>query len=316
VKRFNTLLVTLFVSFSVFAAEVSIEACVSTVFTEKSTNTDVAGFASTCYTLEGAATLDENINFKSASDAENRDFMVGLCNLSGSTQQYTARHELKYTINKTADMSERVDAKVKYGPIEGTATEGEGTLTAVYDFEEENGLCADYVFELSSSYKVFAGISPDRLTSQQDLNGVFYDPANSGHGFDFNLHEFGLTVYYYGHTKDGERLWLISEVHTDEIRLRDQITLNMYEIAEGTFGAPGDVTAWGTLNITWEDCNSGYVTLDGVDGQMNMSIVRIVGLPESACQGGLSTVAGFGPELRSEWGQVKVSPAPAKPSGA
>lgn len=286
-KQFNTLLVTLFASFSVFAAEVSIEACVSTVFTEKSTNTDVAGFASTCYTLGGAAVLDANINFKSASDAENRDFMVGLCNLSGSTQQYTASHELKYTINKTADMFERVDVKVKYGPIEGTATEGEGTLTAAYDFEEDNGLCADYVFELSSSYKVFAGISPGRLTSQQDVNGLFYDPAKPGHGFDFNLHELGLTVYYYGHTSSGERLWLISELHTDEIRFWDPIKLDMYEITEGTFGTPGSETVWGTVTISLEDCNSGYVTFNGTDGQMNMNIVRLVGLPESACQSGL-----------------------------
>jgi len=269
---------------NVQAAEVAVEACVSTVFTEVATGNDVGGFASTCYPLEGQAVPIDNVSYKSTSDTERRDFLVGLCNTSGATAQYTIRHELRYTITKNAGENERINVSLNYDPIPETVIEGNGTLTSTGDFEVENGICSDYRFHLSASYEVFSGLNSYRLSNNHDVNGLFYDPDNPGHGFDFNAHEQGLTVYYYGHTANGERLWLISELVRGAIGSYQEITLEMYELADGTFGQPqGEAAYWGTVVLTLYDCDYAYAVLDGKDGQMDMNLERIVGLSDSAC---------------------------------
>jgi hypothetical protein len=272
------------VSLNVQAASVSVEACVSTIFTEVATGNDVAGFSSTCYPLEGEAMRDENLTYKSAADSERRDFLVGLCNTSGATIQYTARHELRYTITESTVENERVNVSVYYDPIPETATEGNGTVTSTRDFEVPDGICADYVFNLSASYQVSSSLYSNRLSNNHDINGLFFDPNNPGHGFDFNAHEQGLTVYYYGHTASGERLWLISDLVRGPIRTFEEVTIDIYEVPDGTFGQPqGGAVLWGTLVLTLWDCDNAYAVLDGKDGRLVMNLERLVGLGDSAC---------------------------------
>lgn len=117
------------------------------------------------------------------------------------------------------------------------------------------------------------------------LNGLFYDPANSGHGFDFNMHDAGFIVYYYGHTINGERLWLISEVFLEKIELGAPFKLKMFEIPDGLFGAPVFDTSslWGEITITMVDCDSGSANFDGQDGVLEMSFVRLSGLAGINC---------------------------------
>lgn len=116
-------------------------------------------------------------------------------------------------------------------------------------------------------------------------NALFYDPANSGHGFDFNVIPGGLVVYYYGHTASGERLWLISDVHTEDLQYGVPFELDMYEIVEGVFGQPGSpASIWGTITFTLDDCNSGHASFSGIEGNLEMDLVRLVGLPGSRCQ--------------------------------
>ena len=282
----RVLLVLPWACWSAHAAEVSIETCVSTFFTEKSTQTDVGGFSSTCYTMDGSVFREENKFFSSSSDREIRDFALGVCNTSGATQQYVTTHELKYTINKTADADERVDVRVHYDPISEVVTEGSGTVTSQSEFELENNVCVDFIpFLLSTSFQAYSGLDSSLLVDQQDLNGIFWEPDVPGHGFDFKLHELGFTVFYYGHTADGQRLWLISEPYSEPVRFYENLSMQMYEVAQGTFGAPapGAETVWGTMTLTLVDCDHGNVVLDGVDGRISINLERLVGLPISSC---------------------------------
>ena len=95
-KRSFFFVAVLFCGSPADAAEVAIEACVSTPFTEAESGDAVAGFASTCYPLEGRAEIDENIGSKSARDQERREFFVGVCNDRSATQRFIVSHELKY----------------------------------------------------------------------------------------------------------------------------------------------------------------------------------------------------------------------------
>lgn len=73
------------------------------------------------------------------------------------------------------------------------------------------------------------GGSGSSIKNQLAVNGLFFDPAKPGHGFDVNQTEFGLMIYYYGHTNNGERLWLISDLFTELVDYNSAIVLPMYE---------------------------------------------------------------------------------------
>ena len=122
------------------------------------------------------------------------------------------------------------------------------------------------------------------LRNQLAVNGLFFDPNNPGHGFDFNMTEYGLIIYYYGHTNDGERLWLISSLFTDPVEYNSPVTLTMNEVSFGTFNNPVQIeTSWGSLTLTMTDCDNGVAVLDGIDGQFEMSFTRGAGLKDISC---------------------------------
>jgi len=121
--------------------------------------------------------------------------------------------------------------------------------------------------------------------NQMAFNGLFYDPEIPGHGFDFNMHATGLTIYYYGHTVDGERLWLVSSTHPDSVEFDEPFVVSLYEVTDGTYGNPMlPETLWGTLTITMINCDAGVAVLDGLDGTINMEFVRLVGLAGIDCR--------------------------------
>lgn len=123
-----------------------------------------------------------------------------------------------------------------------------------------------------------------KLTNDAGANGLFFDPAASGHGFDFNVVDAGMVIYYYGHTVAGERLWLISELFTENLEFNQPFELEFYELPEGTFGKPVEnYSSWGRIRFTLESCTTGLAEFDGVDGQMDMYLERLVGLPGLGC---------------------------------
>ena len=123
------------------------------------------------------------------------------------------------------------------------------------------------------------------LSRDVGVNGQFYDSNNPGHGFDFNVHELGFTVYYYGHTNNGERLWLVSETIPEDLAFDVPYELEMFEVINGVFGLPvHNETSWGTITITLADCNSGHASFDGLDGDLEMDFTRLTSLPGIDCQ--------------------------------
>jgi len=123
------------------------------------------------------------------------------------------------------------------------------------------------------------------LSRDVGMNGSFYDIDNPGHGFDFNVHDYGFTAYYYGHTSTGERLWLVSDVYGEDLKYGVPIQLEMYEVVQGVFGLPvPPETFWGTITLTLTGCDSGHASLSGLDGNLEMDLVRLTGVPGISCQ--------------------------------
>ena len=125
----------------------------------------------------------------------------------------------------------------------------------------------------------------DKLSNDVGVNGLFFDPNNSGHGFDIIRHETGLVVYYYGHSASGERLWLIYDNYQGNLEYNEKFSIDMYEISEGTFGHPVlPSSKWGSINMEFYDCDSGQATLNGDDGILEIDFVRLVGIPDIGCE--------------------------------
>lgn len=123
------------------------------------------------------------------------------------------------------------------------------------------------------------------LSRDIGVNGTFYDASNPGHGFDFNVHQFGFTAFYYGHTATDERLWLISDVFTEDLQFGVPLQLEMFEVSDGVFGHPvTPETPWGSITITLADCDSGHASFIGLDGNLEMDLLRLSGVPGIDCQ--------------------------------
>lgn len=122
------------------------------------------------------------------------------------------------------------------------------------------------------------------LVNDPGVNGLFYDPNNPGHGFNFVAHDLGLTVYYYGHTATGERLWLVSEMHEEDLEFNVPFELEMAEVVAGGFGLPQlPPTSWGTITFNLADCDTGHASFSGVDGAMEMDLIRLTAIPGISC---------------------------------
>lgn len=127
-------------------------------------------------------------------------------------------------------------------------------------------------------------IEYERPPAQYAASALYYDPTNSGHGFDFNVLENGIVVYYYGHTATGERLWLISELYREDLQYGVPFELDMFEITAGVFGAPDSgAVLWGTVTFTLDDCGAGRAVFTGIDGDLDMPLTRLAGLPRGGC---------------------------------
>ncbi len=117
------------------------------------------------------------------------------------------------------------------------------------------------------------------------LTGSWFDPATSGQGFVLHPMTDGqMIVSFYGYKNSSERLWLIGN-YQGPITKGEPLVINMIFASGGRFGGftPQDITetGWGTLTINFTDCNNAVATLDGIDGQQTMNMVKLVGLQGS-----------------------------------
>jgi hypothetical protein len=98
-----------------------------------------------------------------------------------------------------------------------------------------------------------------------------------------------MAVSFYGYKNNSERLWLIG-VYTGQVEFGQSLVMDMAFATGGSFGgfSPEEITEtkWGTLTINFNDCRNATATLDGIDGQQTMSMLKLAGLQgsELECQ--------------------------------
>ncbi|MEE4216107.1 MAG: hypothetical protein V2I48_00690 [Xanthomonadales bacterium] len=117
------------------------------------------------------------------------------------------------------------------------------------------------------------------------ITGSWFDPATSGQGlFLHSISDDKAVFYFYGYKKNAERLWL-SGVFAGQIGFGKVLSVDLIVTNGGKFGDfdPEDITRthWGTLSINFADCENATATLDGLDGQQTMNMIKLTGLQGS-----------------------------------
>jgi hypothetical protein len=169
---------------------------------------------------------------------------------------------------------------------------------------------------------LFAGAA-GAVSITREFTASWYDPAHSGHGFNFEVIGSGNTktmlAYWYTYDAQGKPSWMFATgpVVGDEAQLTGYATLG------GAFGNGFDprniqVQPWGTLNVSFQNCNQGLVQFNPVDPALadgSMPITRLTSLYNSTCSGGVSgdtnsaTLAGEIAQFMTNTGAVAAAQA-------
>jgi hypothetical protein len=119
-------------------------------------------------------------------------------------------------------------------------------------------------------------------------SGLWYDPQNEGEGYNVISGQPGTVIYYYGSTVGGERLWLISDLLSNNIEDGSTVNGNVFEATGGDFYHPKPssqaLKPWGTIEAGFDDCDEGRFILTGSDGSKTSDLVKLAGIGGAVCQ--------------------------------
>jgi hypothetical protein len=245
----------------------------------------ISGFPEECTSVEMSLETDLNGAYKSVSEDLPLYLAWGGCNSTGVDVNFTIENSWRYLINTHTEEGERASGHMSYAGSPTYRDEGSDSFTKVYSDLIPNSACIDAFTTLLVGYDIATGLDPNSLKRDEDVRGLFFDVDNPGHGFDFNSLEAGFQLFYYGHTPDGQRLWLISDPITENIEYGRTVELELFEVPDGVFGLPdkSSTVSWGTISVTFNDCNSAHVFMTGADGVLQMNLVRLAGETNSDC---------------------------------
>lgn len=129
-------------------------------------------------------------------------------------------------------------------------------------------------------------------TTVSNVSGLWYEPAHAGSGFNIVQNENILSVMYYGYRRDGSPQWLMSTSSSSTQAQKGtaiQFEMNTSTQNNGAaFGtkpttAVNGTSYWGTLNLTFNSCNSATATLSGFDGTRTYNLVKLASPKDFYC---------------------------------
>jgi len=194
------------------------------------------------------------------------------------------------------------------------------TDTGFYSFESTNALVADvqgWVANPDSNFGWImvdgdAGMSAKRFTTREgnitrapmleieytsettassNFAGLWFDPTTDGEGFLILQTPVGWLIYFFGYSADMDRLWLVSSLLTIEnLQFGQEYEFSLLVGEPGTFGMPtppSELDPWGTLRFSFSNCTTGVFTMDGLDGQKVLNVVKLIGIDGTSCDDGM-----------------------------
>jgi hypothetical protein len=134
------------------------------------------------------------------------------------------------------------------------------------------------------------------------LSGLWYNPAQSGHGFDVTVIDpNAVSVSWYTYNKARQPIWVSSLLTETSPGVLSGQAQYIDGIKFGEFtGENRQVRPWGTLKLTFTDCDTASVEYNGTltlpDGSTfgsgTLPLKKLVGVSGLACNGTRASVAG------------------------
>ena len=123
------------------------------------------------------------------------------------------------------------------------------------------------------------GDTTTAIGDMKGLIGAWFEPATSGQGFELHWINGNMALlFFYGHHDDGENFFLLGQ-RDGAWDFGQEVEFSMYATTGGrwTDFDPAQIqrTTWGTLRITFVDCENAVAELDGADGTKVMTLERL-----------------------------------------
>ncbi|MEM9302587.1 MAG: hypothetical protein AAGE01_10775 [Pseudomonadota bacterium] len=120
------------------------------------------------------------------------------------------------------------------------------------------------------------------------LGGLWFDPAADGEGYNVVTAEAGTVIFYYGRSRSGEPLWLVSDTIVEQNSLgAAPLSIPVFQASTGSFDTPSpssDLVPWGQLTVTFSACDRGEFSLDGNDGEKVSRSVQLAAVVARRCE--------------------------------
>jgi len=147
-------------------------------------------------------------------------------------------------------------------------------------------------------FSAFCSLAAQAVNPVAGISGLWFDPALNGEGYNIIVAPGGVVIFYYGYSKNGERLWLISDTLSGSIPFATPITVSMSQGQGGNFdlpAAPPDgLKAWGNLSVTFNSCTSASFELSGDDGSKLSKAVQLAPIDGLQCDSSAQCLSGSG----------------------
>ena len=105
--------------------------------------------------------------------------------------------------------------------------------------------------------------------------GLWFDPNSPGEGMLIIQDAQSATLFFFGYSADGTRLWLVSDGFGPPESGVPQ-TISLLVGANGSFASPAPPEAlgpWGQVTVTFSGCDTGTFSFSGVDGEKLLNAV-------------------------------------------
>lgn len=131
------------------------------------------------------------------------------------------------------------------------------------------------------------GTTTTAIPDLRGLIGAWYEPATSGQGFEFHwINGESALLFFYGHHDDGSNFFLLGQ-RDAPFDFGQEVEIPLYRTTGGRWTdldpALIQRPSWGTLRLTFVDCEHAVAELDGIDGTKVMSLERLGRTDGLAC---------------------------------
>lgn len=135
------------------------------------------------------------------------------------------------------------------------------------------------------------------------LSGLWYNPAQSGHGFEVTAIDADTaSVAWYTYNKNGAPIWVSALLDETAPGVLSGPASYIDGIKFGEFSSAGrQLKPWGTLKLTFSDCDTGSVEYNGTltlpdgtgFGSGTLPLKKLAGVNGLSCTGTKASVAGL-----------------------